>query len=101
MFSVIPIDVQNMPSGSRASFNSEPGSRIAAAFTGLITLMPPRKKTLSPQLTTCSPRRACTGTCPRLKLVQTKASRSSAFLPTLRSASGVNGVLARSLSMFT
>ncbi|MNN25844.1 hypothetical protein D3C81_1393330 [compost metagenome] len=55
-----------MLTGIRPSLISAPGRRTAATSIGLITLMLFWMKVLSPQLTTCLPKRALPGRSPRL-----------------------------------
>ncbi len=62
------IEVQAMPTGRKASRSSAPGTRSAATSTGLILLMPPGMKVLSPQFNTCWPPRSWPRRLPRSNL---------------------------------
>ncbi len=53
-----------MLTGISPSLTSAPGLRNAATSTGLMLLMPPWMNVLSPQLTTCLPRRVVPGKSP-------------------------------------
>ncbi|MCY1460916.1 hypothetical protein D9M71_785150 [compost metagenome] len=64
-FSEIPWDTYKRLTGIRPSFTSAPGRRRAATSIGLMLLIELPIKVLSPQLTTCLPRRTLPGSSPR------------------------------------
>ncbi|MNY13401.1 hypothetical protein D3C86_1465330 [compost metagenome] len=57
MFSDRPCETYSMFTGIRPSLTSAPGRRNAATSIGLMLLIELPMKVLSPQLTTCLPRR--------------------------------------------
>ncbi|MNN47639.1 hypothetical protein D3C81_1620680 [compost metagenome] len=67
-----------MLTGIRPSLSSEPGRRRAATSSGLIELIELPMNRLSPQLSTCWPRRTLPGRSAISYFCETKASRNSA-----------------------
>ncbi|MNZ83263.1 hypothetical protein D3C78_1019860 [compost metagenome] len=63
MPSVMPKLPEIIHTGSRASLTSVPGRRSEGTSIGLIWLRPCTKM-LSPQFSTCRPRRTCSGRSP-------------------------------------
>ena len=71
-----------MLTGRKACLSSEPATRSLETSTGLIELMPPWMKVLSPQLTTWRPNRTVAWRPPIVKSWKTKASRMRDCVPT-------------------